>query len=47
MQLIINFNDVSNYLLDKRINQFQLDIGSDFYTQRIDSVMSRGINTML
>ena len=47
MQLLINFNDINETILEKRIEQFQLIIWAEFYTQRINSVMSKYFATYI
>ncbi len=41
MQILINLSDSNNILLDQKIENFQLFIWEDFYTQRISWSMSR------
>jgi len=47
LQLLINFNDINETLLEKRIKQFQLDIWDDFYTQRVIGTMSKYFKTFI
>lgn len=47
LQIVINFNDLNPEILDNRIKKFQLDIWTDFYTQRIVHAMSRYITTSI
>ena len=47
LQMIINFNDINESILTKRINDYQLKIWTDFYSQRIVWVMWSYLNTIL
>ena len=47
LQMIVNFNDLSLFLLNKRIHNFQLSIWGDFYTQRVWERMSSYIETVI
>jgi hypothetical protein len=47
LQIIINFNEINEAILTKRINNYQLKIWSDFYSQRVVGVMWSYLNTIL
>jgi len=47
LQLLINISDINPKLLDKKIDNFQLVIWEDFYTQRITWVMSKYFATYI